>query len=509
MRKFRLVPVAVAALIGATSLAACGGSGTTATSAEKNLAFNQLPACPLDALAKAPKPVKITMWTDAVVESYTATQDLVEKFNKSQTDVQVELVKPFGAESNAKNIHSAFVQMNGLTSTDRNAEPLQIPAGTKLPSLVQLDSYRLREMADSGAVLPAQSCINDTNFDMSGISPAAEAYYSVGGVQWPAYMIPSVPLMQFNAEQFKKAGLDPDKPPKTIKELEAAAKKLQASGVKHPISLPADPNLIESWLTGAGATLVSDGNGRASSPHRATFFTEAAVELFTDLQRMFNEGLINLHDNSNGNIDHLIDLATGSSTITFEASSSTTSIAAIVGGDANAVSAAQQVQGGSGLGGVVTTDYRAAPLPGLRKPGQASISGSAWYITRGVPEAQQAAAWKFAEFVYKPENQFSLLTKFGALPVSTAVAQQDNVKNFFAKGGLAGRWLSVADTQFENLDPALPGPLIGPYEDFFTIMRNAMFALQGAQGAQTPSQILTNSENEFTHSLASYNTAHG
>lgn len=508
MRKFRLASVALVALIGATSLAACGSSGDTKKAAESNLAFNQLPPCPLDALAKAPKPVKVTMWTDAVVESYTATQELVDTFNKSQSDVQVELVRLFGEQSTAKNLHTAFVQMNGLTSADVDAEPVQIPAGTELPALIQLDSYRLREMADSGAVLPAQSCINDTNFDMSGISPAAAAYYSVGGVQWPAYMVPSVPLMQYNAEQFKKAGLDPEKPPATLEELEETARKLQASGVKHPISLPADPNLIESWLTGAGATLVSEGNGRASAPHTATFFTDAAVELFTDLQRMMKDGLIALHDNSNGNVDHLLDLATGSSTITFETSSSTISIAAIVAGDEKAVTAAQQIEGGSALGGVVTTDYRAAPLPGLEKAGQASIGGSAWYITRGVPPEQQAAAWKFAEFVYKPENQFAMLTKFGALPVSTSVARQDNVKNFFTNGGMAGRWLSVADAQFESLNPDLPGPLIGPYEQFFTIMRKAMFSLQSAD-VQNPSQILTNAENEFTRALATYNADHG
>ncbi len=447
------------------------------------------------------------MWTDAVVEGFTATQELVDRFNKSQSDVHVDIVRPLGDKTNVDTIHSAFVQMNGLTAPDPAAETVAVPAGTEMPALVQFDGYRLREMADSGAVIPAQSCINATKFDVSDLAPAVQSYYTIGGVQWPSFVLPSVHLMLFNANQFRKAGLDPAKPPRTLTELEAAARKLQASGIAHPISMPADPNLIEAWLTGVGTTLVSNNNGRTSPPDRATFYTEAAVKVFTTLHRMIADGLLILHDDSHDKIDHLLAVATGAATITFEPSSSSISIAAVVGGDKQAIGQAQQLQGGSGLGGTVTTDYRAAPIPGLKAAGQASIGGSAWYITSGVPEAEQVAAWKFSQYAYQPANQFALLTKFGSLPISAAATKQGDVRSFFTKGGLAGRFLKVANDQFANLDPALPGPLIGPYDQYFTVMRKALFELQDAP-AETPSQILTSAENDFTTDLTNYNTIH-
>lgn len=505
MRKSRIASLAAVAVAGLMGVSACGSSSSSTADAEKNLAFSQLPPCPLDALEKAKKPVEITMWTDAQVSSLETMKSLADKFNKSQSDAKITIVQPFGPQTSSGSLHSAYVQLSGTASIEDASSAVDIPAGIELPALVQLDSYRVREMADAGAVLPAQSCINASGFDASKISPVAQAYYSIGGVQWPAYMVPSMLMMQYNADQFRKAGLDPAKPPKTLEELEAAARKLKASGVEHPIAMPNDPNLIESWLTGAGATLVSDGNGRQGPPQRATFFTQAAVDLFTVLQRMLKEGLINLTDNAQGQIDHLLALATGASTITFEPSSTTTSIAAVVGGDQEATQQAQQVQGGSGLGGVATKDYRAAPLPGLKQAGQASVGGSAWYISSKVPAEQQAAAWKFAEFVFQPDNQLEMLTGFGALPVTTDVASGKRVASFFAKGGLAGQWLSVASKQFQNADPALPGPLIGPYEDFFAIMRDAMVQLQTNPSA-SPSQILTNAENKFTQELVAYNT---
>ncbi len=509
MLKSRFAAAAVSVAAGLLVVSACGSS-SKAPASEANLAFNQLPPCPIDAFDKAPKPVKITIWSDAQVEGLTAMNELVKRFNSSQKDVEVTLDRVYGDAVTGGKLRRAYLMANGLMNpADAPAED-RLPSGTLPPALVQLDNYQLREMSDSGAVLPAQSCINATKFDTSGMNPAVKAYYSIGGVQWPSYAIPSVAMMEYNADLFKKAGLDPTKPPTTLAELHDVAQKLKKSGVQIPIAMPTDTNLIESWLTGAGATLVSESNGRASAPQRATFYTQAAVDVFTELRKMVQEGLLKISDNSNGNIDHLLALATGSSAITFETSSSTTSIAAVVGGDQNAIEQSQQINGGSSLGGTITTDYRAAPLPGLtsKGTGQVSVSGKAWFISRGVAPEQQVAAWKFSQFMYEPASQITVLTKFGGLPMTPALSKDAQVVKFFTKGGMAGRWLNVANSELGSLNPDLPGPLIGPYDDFVSILGQAMLQVQSSPQL-TPSQILTNAENSFTQKLANYNTTHG
>src|SRR5690348_8668994 len=73
----------VAAIVGAGALAPAAFTASPAAAA---------PACPLSALAKAAKPVQITMWHSMTRENQATLQALTDKFNASQTDVHVALV---------------------------------------------------------------------------------------------------------------------------------------------------------------------------------------------------------------------------------------------------------------------------------------------------------------------------------------------------------------------------------------------------------------------------------
>jgi sn-glycerol 3-phosphate transport system substrate-binding protein len=90
-------------------------------------------------------------------------------------------------------------------------------------------------MAAKGAVYPVYQLMKDQNlpFDPKNYLPSVTGYYSdSAGNMLSMPFNSSTPVMYYNKTQFKKAGLDPESPPKTWPELEAAAKKLQASGVK-------------------------------------------------------------------------------------------------------------------------------------------------------------------------------------------------------------------------------------------------------------------------------------
>jgi sn-glycerol 3-phosphate transport system substrate-binding protein len=90
-------------------------------------------------------------------------------------------------------------------------------------------------MAAKGAIYPVYQLMKDQNlpFDPKDYLSAVTGYYSdSAGNMLSMPFNSSTPVMYYNKTQFKKAGLDPESPPKTWPELEAAAKKLQASGVK-------------------------------------------------------------------------------------------------------------------------------------------------------------------------------------------------------------------------------------------------------------------------------------
>jgi sn-glycerol 3-phosphate transport system substrate-binding protein len=88
-------------------------------------------------------------------------------------------------------------------------------------------------MAAKGAVYPVYKLMKDVGepFDPKNYLPAVTGYYTdTEGNMLSMPFNSSTPVMYYNKDAFRKAGLDPDKPPRTWPELAEAAKKLQAAG---------------------------------------------------------------------------------------------------------------------------------------------------------------------------------------------------------------------------------------------------------------------------------------
>src|SRR6266853_981362 len=89
-------------------------------------------------------------------------------------------------------------------------------------------------MAAKGAVYPAYELMKDQGepFDPKSYLPAVTGYYTDrAGNMLSVPFNSSTPILYYNKDAFRKAGLDPSAPPKTWPEVEAAGKKLQAAGV--------------------------------------------------------------------------------------------------------------------------------------------------------------------------------------------------------------------------------------------------------------------------------------
>jgi sn-glycerol 3-phosphate transport system substrate-binding protein len=88
-------------------------------------------------------------------------------------------------------------------------------------------------MSAKGAIKPVYLMMKEAGepFDPKNYLPAVAGYYtdSKGNLLSMPFNS-STPVMYVNKDAFKKAGLDPNKPPKTWKEFATAADKLKASG---------------------------------------------------------------------------------------------------------------------------------------------------------------------------------------------------------------------------------------------------------------------------------------
>jgi sn-glycerol 3-phosphate transport system substrate-binding protein len=89
-------------------------------------------------------------------------------------------------------------------------------------------------MAAKGAVKPVYQLMADAGepFDPSTYLPAVTGYYSTPDGKMLSFPFnSSTPVVYWNKDAFKKAGLDPEKPPVTWPETFEAAKKLRAAGI--------------------------------------------------------------------------------------------------------------------------------------------------------------------------------------------------------------------------------------------------------------------------------------
>jgi sn-glycerol 3-phosphate transport system substrate-binding protein len=88
-------------------------------------------------------------------------------------------------------------------------------------------------MAAKGAIKPVYEVMAESGlpFDPDAYLPTVTSYYTnADGKMLSMPFNSSTPILWYNADAFRKAGLDPDKPPKTWPEVAEYAKKLVAAG---------------------------------------------------------------------------------------------------------------------------------------------------------------------------------------------------------------------------------------------------------------------------------------
>jgi sn-glycerol 3-phosphate transport system substrate-binding protein len=105
----------------------------------------------------------------------------------------------------------------------------------KAPAILQIfEVGTATMMAAKGALVPVYQLMKDAGepFDPNAYLPAVTGYYSTAdGKTLSMPFNSSTAVVFWNKDLFKKAGLDPDKPPVTWPETFAVAKKLRSAGI--------------------------------------------------------------------------------------------------------------------------------------------------------------------------------------------------------------------------------------------------------------------------------------
>lgn len=469
MRRAALLVALVSVLAACGGGGGGGGNGAPATTAKST---SDLAAqCPLDALAKAAKPVKITYWHAMTRANEDTLKKVTQEFNASQSDVQVTLVNQQGYDDN-------FTKYRTVAGT------------SDAPDLIQIEDTALQQMIDSQSVVPAGACVAASHADTSDVLPRVLSYYSVAGTLYPMPFNVSNPVFYYNKAAFQKAGIDPSSPPKSLDDVKADAQELKAAGFQYGFYYKRDAWVLEQFLALDGEPYVDNGNGRAKRATSVMFDTPEAHTLLTQIADMVHSGVAASNPSSGpSEFDNLLSICKGQAAMTIDTSA--------------ALGTAYSVLSSQGCAVKVTIGV--APLPFGNGKGGVLVGGAANYIPKGKDPAKIAAAWKFAQFLTTPKIQAEWSAGTGYIPISKQAVSSSEITQLWAtKPGYKVAYDQLA-TGVENV--ATAGPVIGDYKGVRDAITNMLEAILFNN---TPvDQALATAKAKANAAISAYNEQQG
>jgi len=207
---------------------------------------------------------KIVFWTMQLKPTFDAYMaDLIAKFSQEQPTAEVEWVD--------------------VPWNDMEQKILSAIASSTAPDVVNLNPQFASKLAEKKVLVDMQTAISTTEqaIYFPNIWKANQLEGATFGLPW--YVSTDVTI--YNRQLFAKAGLDPNKPPKTYEQLAIAAAQLKAKTGKYAFMLTMDGSQVLEAMVQMGMQLLTpDG--------KAGFNNDAGKAAFSYWVNLFDQQLI-------------------------------------------------------------------------------------------------------------------------------------------------------------------------------------------------------------------------
>lgn len=396
---------------------------------------------------------EVVFWHAMSGDLEKVVNTLVDNFNASQAEI---VVKPIFQGT----YEEAITKFNTV-------------AGTKdAPTVMQTFEVGTKYMIDTGKIEPVQKFIDAENYDTSKWEKNITNYYAVDGVQYSMPFNSSTPILIYNKDAFKAAGLDPENPPKTYEELKAAAKAL-TTDEQYGFSVLNYGWFIEELIAAQGGLFVNEENGRKGNATEAVFNSPEGQKVFNLISEMYNEGTFY---NTGQNWDDM------------RAAFQSGKIAMYLDSSAGVRGMVEQSPFEVGAGYL--------PVPEGTEWEGVIIGGASLWMANGIAEEQQKAAWEFMKYLTSAEVQAQWHVNTGYFAINTDAYNEDIVKTEWEKYPQ----LKVTVDQLAATKPtaATQGALISVFPEARQKVVNAMESLY--QGAK-PEEALNKAVQETNQAL--------
>lgn len=340
--------------------------------------------------------IEIQWWHALTGANNDVVVRLAEEFNKSQTEYKV------------------VPTYKGGYADTMNAGIAAFRAGNAPHILQVFEVGTATMMAAKGAIKPVHVMMQEAGetFDPQAYLPTITGYYStLKGEMLSFPFNSSSTVMWYNKDAFKKAGLNPDSPPKTWPDVFAAAKKLKAAGYD------------TCGFSNAWATWVNIE--QFSAWHNLAIGTKGNGMDGFDTVLTFNNPTV---------LKHLENLVALQKDKTYDYSGRTNT------GEGRFTSGECPIfLTSSGFFGNVAANAKFAwgnaPMPYYPDvagaPQNSIIGGASLWVMGGKKAAEYKGVAKFFTFLSRTDKQIELHQKSGYLPITKAAYEQTKASGFY------------------------------------------------------------------------------
>jgi len=272
-------------------------------------------------------------------------------------------------------------------------------------------------MAAKGAVKPVYQMMRETKepFDPKAYLPSVTGYYTDQKGNMLSFPFNSSTVMFYiNKDAFKKAGLDPEKAPKTWKEVQAAADKLKAAGQEcvYTTSWPSWKH-VENFSAWHNVPIGTKDNGFGGFDTEFRINSPAHVKHISMLAEMAKKGQFTYAGRTNQGD------------------------AKFSSGECAMFTGSTGAQGGIRKAGKMDWSINFIPYhDDMKGAPQNSIIGGAslWVMTsKDRKPAEYAAVAKFFSYLSRPEVQMEWHKKTGYVPITQAAYDMTKKSGFYDK----------------------------------------------------------------------------
>ncbi|MGY4317986.1 sn-glycerol 3-phosphate transport system substrate-binding protein [Bradyrhizobium sp. JR3.5] len=340
------------------------------------------------------------------------------------------------------------------------------------PAIVQVNEIATATMmAARGAIYPVFELMRDQSeaFAPSAYLPAVAGYYAdVDGNMLSFPFNASTPILYYNKDMFRSAGLDPSEPPKTWPELGIVAKRLRAAGAMCGVTTS-----WPSWINVENF----------SAFHNLPIATKANGFSGLDAQLIFNNPLV---------VRHIAQLAQWQADKTFDYSGrGQTAEPRFQKGECGIFIGSSGTRADIKANSKFEVGYGMMPYdPDVQGAPQNSIIGGATlWVLRDRPRAEYAGVAKFFAYLSRPEVQAAWHQNTGYLPITRAAFDLSRTQGFYERN--PGASISIEEVTLKPPTDNSKGVRLGSFvlirdvieeelEQVFAGKRSAQAAMDNA-----------------------------